>query len=115
MIEYLDLVDADFRTFYGYHGIADDEFPEHLSSGRFFKLCEQLIHYRGAVRGYLTYLYEQEERHEPGGGYVPGQSHGSTQNVPDYAVTAHSALQGDPASPYKAPVFNVRKAGPKDG
>lgn len=112
MIEMIDLVDADFRTFYGYHGIADDEFPEHLTSGRFFKLCEQLIFYRGAVRGFIQAQIEKEELGNGNGhGYVPG----SAQDVPDYAVSAHRALQGDPTSPYKAPVFDVRKARPKHG
>jgi hypothetical protein len=74
--EYLDDVDADFRVFYGIHGVADGSYGG-LSGPRFVAMAERLPHYRGAVRD--LFLAAAREQEEEGQGPGPAPARGRTR------------------------------------
>lgn len=62
-------MDADFRVFYGIHGIADGHYGD-LSAPRFVALAERLPFYKGVMRGRIE-IEQAEEAERPRAPVVP--------------------------------------------
>lgn len=110
-MDFINAVDADFRVFYGYEGLADGYVPDDISGPRFIAMCEALPGYRGAVRMQFERILAEQEQETDGNqhaGRVPGRGDGSGQEMPAEAALGHQAFRSEPEKGLP-PVFEVIK------